>query len=291
MRTRKATTTLITLGLAFVASTAHATLIVSDNFNNAVMNNGVLESALNYGPATATSSHTLGIENVGPGNQAMLVGDGSGSIYLTAALPQTISLDNVGDFIQMDFQLRTEDGERGNRVLRYGFFQGGENNDDEALGYFVAGGNRYTSGDSSNSKIGSDTSTSANPFYTDGGGSGGTATRNILDGNTFYDVSFRIERISVDALLLTAIHAGTNITSNFGSGLGTDSNYPGSVVVDLTASGTTTTFNEIWFGVQNRSTDFAINNLQISAIPEPSTLFLVGSVLIGFLLVNKTRRR
>ena len=274
MRTPKATTTLMILGLAFAVSTTRATVIVSDNFNNAVMNNGVLESTLNYGPATATGSQTLGIGALD--GSALHLGGASGSIYITAALPQSISLENVGDFVQMTFDFTTSGGNRGNRVLRYGFFQGAEV-DADATGYFLAGYNQANSaGDDMNSRLVVDT-TDINKFYTQDTPTGGTGNigSNLLLDDVSNQAIFRVERIDVDTMRISGIHGPRDLG-----------------FFDHTIDeNTATSVDEIWFGIRNRDTNFTIDNLQITAIPEPSTLFLVGSVLLGFLLVNKTRRR
>ena len=237
---------------------------LEDTFNGAFMDNGVLKSRLSYGPATATSSHTLSIEEVTatPIDQAMLVGDGSGSIYLTAKLPGPVSLDNPGDFIQMEFGLRTVKDPGGNRVLRYGLYKGGENNDNEALGYFMAGAN--FAGSDSNTQMVAETSTSSNRFYT-ANESGGQSVQTITDGTVFYPCSFRIERLDATTLLVTGNHATVFVTATRGNGWGSDPEYPDSATVDLGTTGTVSEFDEIWFGVRNRDSDFAVNNLKITS--------------------------
>ena len=238
--------------------------LLFDDFNNASLDGTVLNSVLDYGPYTSTSSHSLSIEEVTetPLDQAMLIGDGNGSIYLTANLPKSFSLDNPGDFIQMEFGLRTVKHSGGNRCLRYGFYQGGENNDNEALGYFMAGAN--FAGSDSNTQMVAETSTSSNRFYT-ANESGGQSVQTITDGTVFYPCSFRIERLDATTLLVTGKHANVFVTATRGNGWGSDPEYPDSATVDLATTGTVSEFDEIWFGVRNRDTDFAVNNLKITS--------------------------
>ncbi len=244
-----------------------ALVLFTDDFDNAVMDNGVLESTLDYGPATADDDHTFGIGTLD--NDALHLGDGGGSIYITAALPKTISLDNEGDFIQMDFEFATSGHAAGNRVLRYGFFAGGSDNDDQALGFFLSGAN--LPGADSNTRISADTSTTANPFYTSDNPGGGAQVGvfDVVEGAN--PAWFRIERISATELEASGTHAGVTIPS-----------------LVLTIDGNTPTdFDEIWFGIRNRETSFTIDNLEVTYIPEPASLALLG---LGGLIMLKRRR-
>lgn len=280
MRTRKATTTLITLGLAFVASTAHATLIVSDNFNNATMNatNDVLTSnGRDYTVRDSTSGGSLSAGTLeGDGALHLNSSGNSHRIYITAPLGQSVSLANVGDFIQMDFRFSDGNNTGGNRVLRYGFFNG---IDETATGYFLGAANN--TGSNSNAILAVDYNDGVNHFYNSNRPS--TLGENLEIGHGSKDFTppadawFRVERISATEIRLSGQHG--------------DHDFNGNTLTHTITATSAESVDHMWFGIYNRDTNFTIDNLQISAIPEPSTLFLVGSVLIGFLLVNKTRRR
>jgi len=240
----------------------HAAL-VTDNFDTATFSGGVIYSTLTYGPAIASNTHTLSLGTLA-GSPAMVIGGGTGSIYVKASLPSTVSLDNLGDFIQMDFQFSTTGGTNGNRVLRYGFFQSGTT-DDEALGFFLAGQNAG----SGNSLLMADTSTSANPFYTTAGSAG---TSGSITADAVYDAWFRIERTSATELTLSGNHGGTSLSTTHTIG-------PSSA----------TSFDEVWFGIQNRTTTFRIDNLVVT-IPEPgATAFLAVGFGSAF-LIRRLRR-
>lgn len=249
---------------------AHGAVLFTDDFTNAVMDNGVLKSTLDYGPATATSSHTLSVGTLDDG--ALHLGDGSGSIYITAALPQTISLANVGDFIQMTFDFTTEGDNRGNRVLRYGFFQGASD-DADAVGYFLSGYNQANSpGNDMNSRLNVDAVVGTNHFYATSTAPG---TPNIGSDLLLDDernqATFRVERISATEMRLSGVHGPRDLGS-----------------FDHTITATSAIeIDEIWFGIQNRSTNFTIDNLEVTYIPEPASLALLG--LGGLLML--TRRR
>ena len=257
---------------------AHATMILfSDDFNAAVMDSGVLQSTLDYGPATVSGTHTFSVGSLDGGALFLGGGSTSSSIYVKAALPQTVSLNEVGDFIQMDFVFATTDHAAGNRVLRYGFFAGGDTNDDEALGFYLAGSN--LPGSDSNTLISADLSPTANPFFTSNL-SGGTGVKTVVAGAN--PAWFRIERISATQLEASGMHAGVTIPS----------------LVQTIGTNTPTDFDEIWFGIRNRGTTFTIDNLVVTVpfvpqesevVPEPGSLALLG--LAGWAMLLRRRRR
>ena len=250
--------------LLLAMSQAFATVIVSDTFTGATLDAGVVESVLDYGPATATSTHTVEVGTL-DGN-ALRVGGGAGSIYLTAGLGQSVSLGEVGDFIQANFDFTISGGNTGNRVARFGFFQSGAT-DDASVGYFIAGSPQSASGN--NTILSVDSSTTANPFYT-AGLSGGTST---VVGSGTLAAQFRVERTSATQVTLTGSWAGTTI----------------SPVVHTVGASSAVGIDELWFGVQNRSSTFVIDNLSVTAIPEPGTLALMG-IALGSLLLFRRRK-
>lgn len=251
------------------ASVASAQVVVlTDNFNSATFSSGVVSSTVNYGPATASSTHTLGLGDI-DGSPAMSIGGGAGSIYLTAALGQSISLASIGDFIQADFNFTTSGGNNANRTLRFGFYQSGPT-DTESVGYLIAGANA-SDASGRNTVLAAETSTSANNFYTSGL-SGGTTT--VVAGNTTHAAQLRVERTSATQMTITGSWAGTTITP----------------VTHTVGANSATSIDELWFGIQNRGTTFVIDDLVITAIPEPSTYAALFG-LVALALVARMRRR
>jgi hypothetical protein len=252
------------------ASVASAQItVLNDNFNSATVSGGVVSSAINYGPATASNSHTLGTGTL-DGSPALRVGGGAGSIYLTANLGQTISLTSVGDYIQATFDFATTGADNGNRVLRFGFYESGAT-DLASVGYSLAGGNAGTG----NSVLNVETSTSANNFYTNGGVfGGGTQTQTTRVSGDTYQALLRVERTSATEMTVTGTWAGTALAANVHT-------ITGSSAIDI---------DQLWFGVHNRSAEFLIDNLVVTAIPEPST-YAVLFGLAALALVARMRRR
>lgn len=252
-----------------LCSPVQSAVILTDHFDNAFMDNGVLRSVVDYGPATATSNHGLSVGTLD--NSAMFLGGGSGSIYITAALPQAVSLADVGDFVQMTFDFTTVGNTRGNRVLRYGFFQGAPD-DTDAAGYFAAGANQGagTGNDDMNSMLA--VADGSSDFFTVDRPSDRTESgnRNVLLPEPA-KATLRVERISATQIQLTATH-GTHVLSPHIHSISDSS----AVIID-----------EIWFGIRDRSTTFTIDSLEITYIPEPASLALMG---LGGLIILKRRK-
>ncbi len=235
---------LLVLGLRFASS--EASVVVEDDFSDAVMENGVLKSEIDYGPATATSDHTLSVGTLD--DEALHLGDGSGSIYITAKLPRAVSLANVGDFVEMTFDFTTEGGNNGNRVLRYGLFQGADD-DADATGYFLAGYNQGDGpGSDMNSQIGVDLEVGTNHFFaTSRAPDGSPRGSNVTLSDYPNQATLRIERFSEDIIHISGVHGPRDMGTH----------------IHIMTDDSVTELDEIRFGIHDRPTNFTIDNLTV----------------------------
>ncbi len=237
---------LLVLGLR--SASADVSTLVYDDFADAVLENGVLKSELDYGPAIATGGHSLSIGTLND-NALHLGGDGSrSSIHITAALPQAVSLAEPGNFIQMTFAFTTGGDHNGNRVLRYGLFQGADD-DADATGYFLSGYNQADgAGSDMNSRLNVDTDAGRNHFLaTDAApGTSNMGSSLLLDEHRNV-ATFRVERVSEDVMHISGVHGPRDLGSH----------------VHIITDDSAVELNEIWFGIHDRATSFTIDDLTV----------------------------
>ena len=262
-----------TLGATLLLAISHvsATLIVSDNFTGATFdpNTGILSSAMNYGPLSNTTSTSLNVGSTGgnPGEYLAYGHSARVTSFFTANLPSSVALDSVGDWVQISLDFRTSGENNGNRVLRFGLFESAETVN-EAVGFFVAG----TNTGNNNSRLAADVSTTSNQFLVDGPAvsTANTTGASIVSG-AWTAANLRIERTASDQYTLTSTYGAL-----------TFSPFVVTTAVEFD-------FDQVWIGINNRGTSFDIDNLSVTAIPEPGTLLLVG-IALGSLLFFRRRK-
>lgn len=269
--TNRTSTFCALIGASLLAiSHVSATLIVSDNFTGATFDTetGILSSAMNYGPLSNTTSTSLNVGSTGgnPG-EYLAYGHSAGTTsFFTANLPSSVALDSVGDWVQISMDFRTSGGNNGNRNLRFGLFESGATVD-AAVGFFVAG----TNTGNNNSRLAADVSTTSNQFLVDGPAvsTANTTGANIVSG-AWTAAFLRIERTAATQYTLTSTYGAL-----------TFSPYVVTTSVEFD-------FDQVWIGINNRGTSFDIDNLSVTAIPEPGTLVLVG-IALGSLLIFRRK--
>ncbi|MCC5844467.1 MAG: PEP-CTERM sorting domain-containing protein [Verrucomicrobia bacterium] len=258
---------------ALLLATGHAmaAVIVSDTFTGATFDsdNGILSSAMDYGPLSNTTSTSLGVEASGgnPG-EYLAYGHSTGTTsFFTANLPSSVSLAEIGDWVNISLDFRTVGGGTGNRVLRFGLFESGADIN-EATGFFVAG----TTTGNNNSRLAADLSTTSNQFLVDQPSvSTSNTTGAQIVGGEWTAANLRIERTASDQYTLTSTYGALTFNPFVVNS---------SLEFDL---------DQVWIGINNRGTSFDIDNLTVTAIPEPGTLALVG-IALGSLLLFRRRK-
>ncbi len=237
---------LLVLGLR--TASGDASDIVYDDFSDAVMENGVLKSELDYGPATATGGHSLSVGTLDDKPLHLGRDESESSIYITAALPQAVSLADAGDFVEWTFDFTTGGDRNGNRVLRYGLFQGA-GDDADATGYFLSGYNRADgSGSDMNCRLNVDTDAGKNHvFATDAApGTSNMGSSLLLDEHR-NQATLRAERVSEDVMHISGVHGPRDLGS----------------YVHIITDDSAIKIDEIWFGIHDRGTSFTVDNLTV----------------------------
>lgn len=240
--------------------------IVSDNFSSATFDSdtGVITSEMSYGPISNTTNTFFNVGSEG-GNPGEFLNYGHTSVvtsFFNADLPSSISLSEIGDWAQISLDIRNT-AWSGNRSLRFGLFESGDTNE-ESQGFFVAGGGN-------NSRLAADLATNSDQFLIDqptvssANDSGSDLTLDV-----WHSVFLRIEKTAADQFTLTSTFAGLNFDP---------------FVVTSTSE---FELDQVRFGI-TRNTTMHIDNLVVTAIPEPSTLVLLG-IALGSVIVFRRRR-
>jgi hypothetical protein len=255
------------LALIFTPTFLLGTTIVSDDFSAATFdsNTGIISSVLDYGPISNTTNtfFNVGSEDGNPG-QFLNYGHTSGTTsFFTADLPSSIGLSEIGDWAQISLDIRSGTGSSGNRIMRFGLFESGDTLA-ESRGFFVAGGGN-------NSRLAADLSTVSDEFLVNGPSvSTGDITGSNITGG--WDSAFlRIEKTAADQFTLTSTFAGLTFDP---------------FIVTSTSD---FQLDQLRIGIFNRSITMEIDNLVVTAIPEPGTLALVG-IALGSLLLFRRRK-
>ncbi len=198
------------------------------------------------------------------------------------ALSSTVSLTNVGDFIQFSGDFSGDIGNNVNEAIRIGFYNSNGNSvssnfsaaSDNWIGFFAGSGNRSTTGATSNNFV--------QPLNTDKVLDMGDSSPNNDIGGTVNDIStgartitFRIEKTSATDLSLRLISGNVDHTDTF-----------------AIASAPTTTFDFLAVSFKLTSGSSAeFDNIQLSTVPEPSTFaILAGFAALGLVICRRRMR-
>lgn len=188
------------------------------------------------------------------------------------------TLSSEGDYLELNFDLRFPSGSptSNSQGFRFGLYNSngtaptadGQNLTTNDFGYYSALGTGGTAGKFI-------FETEANGFL-----GGGTQNQLVGGGTTAlndalaHQITFRLERVAT----------GLSVDLSFDGG---------SILAVVDTSPTTYTFDQIGIGlgsVSSTDDNYRIDNVQLTAVPEPSSLMLVGIALAGGLTVFRGRR-
>lgn len=275
---------------AFVLS-AHVVAFFTPQASAAVVYNDTFEDGLTDDPSNPTDlawyrRFSTGIGTLTTGTDASLNNNGAllfnkiensaaNSALAVAPLPTTWSLVNIGDYIQMSFDIRANNGSFPANVnaIRFGLYndmgtvvtadESTNSNDDQGyyagigFGSFTAGQQTYRELGTASPVMGAtDRNTMANPAATSLG----------LSDQLKHSAMIRVERTATGILLTVGLGDSLFITNS-----------------ELLATAVTN-FNQVAIssGFVNSNTDFNIDNvvidIQAMAIPEPTTW---GALALG----------
>lgn len=272
--------TFLPLGLIAGAVGLQGTIltVATDNFENATFDSetGVLSSTLTYGPLIRIDNPDnvlfgLGETGGNPGQYLSYGHNAAGTTsFFTANLPSTVSLSEVGDWAQISLDFRDTSAGGGNRTLRFGLFESGATID-AAQGFFVAGG-RAGGGAS---RLAADLDVTSNQFMIDGPS---VSTGNVDGANVARSVwtsaFLRIERTAANQYTLTSTYGELTFDP----------------FVITTASDQDFELDQVWIGIRARGNTMDIDNLVVTAIPEPRVYAaLLGLFALGFVIWRRRR--
>jgi len=249
------------LGLLLVP--VHGAIVISDDFESG--NPGYFRNG-----SAAQLFTTDDSSGIGSGD-ALQHNPNGNSFRKIIRTYSPFTLSNVGDSIEVNFDLRYPSGSptANSQGFRFGFYNSngtlptadGQDLTGNDFGYYSALGTGGTAGRFI-------FETEANGFL-----GGGTQNQLIAAGTTTIndasvrEVGFSLERVS--------------------TGLSIDLSLNGSSILSfIDTTPTTYTFDQIGIGLGGVSAtddNYRIDNLQLTTIPEPSSLMLLGIALAGFM--------
>ncbi|QTN32678.1 PEP-CTERM sorting domain-containing protein [Akkermansiaceae bacterium] len=272
----KLKTLLISMTLGAGISQA-ATTVFSDTFSDGDRTDGADLDDIQWYAGRNNVALSVGADaGIGTGD-ALLVNSSTTFSRVVGLFGSAVTI-GVGETLRLSFDMRfqTTPG-TGSGLLRIGIFNNGGTaitgdedpgaNQNNHFGYgfstnpgaVLAGGTTVTTEEAGNSILGG-----SNPG---GFSSTGSAGASIEWGTTVHNGVFSITRLADGSMDLSArIDGGTAATANIAAPI--NSSY---------------TFHEVAFGQGNMNIDFALDNVELSIVPEPSTSLVLALGALCFL--------
>ncbi|MEX2382265.1 MAG: PEP-CTERM sorting domain-containing protein [Opitutales bacterium] len=284
----------LTVLLLCTSASLRGNLIFSDNFesatnSNLTNNNNVVTSTLTWysaledGRVRAVEDTVLG----GAGNTALELTSPDTFRRMGGQFTSTTLSATEGEALELRFDMRFTESPANNIYgFRFGLYNSngtlmtqsnpnGKNQPDEQnddFGYYT--------------RMASGTATATTELIREPSGNnptgGATVTGEVILTNS--GTPARIE----DQLMHSFVYTLTRLSGgDLGFTVRMDGNLIGSAVDTDPLTGT---FDTLYFSKGNISSDFTVDNVQLSVIPEPGTLLLMGITMGAFFLLHRRRR-